>query len=64
MKRIKGCIYVRALGQHDFEFYVDDNTTDEEIKRRVEDVCDYYIDYNVEDGYEEYTETRYRKRLY
>ena len=64
MKRIKGCIYVRALGQHYFEFYVDDNTTDEEIKRRVEDVCDYYIDYNVEDGYEEYTETRYRKRLY
>ena len=64
MKLVKGCIDVRALGHYDFEFYVSDDATDEEIKRQVEDVCDYYIDYSVEDGYEEVTETitKYVKR--
>ena len=62
MKKVSGCIDVRALGHYDFEFYVDDNATDEEIKKKVDDVCDYYISYDVEDGYEEYTETRYRKK--
>lgn len=63
MKRVKGCIDVRALGCYDFEFYIDDNATDEEIKTKVEDVCNYYIDYDVEDGYEEYTKVCYRKKL-
>lgn len=62
MKRVKGCIDVRALGCYDFEFYVDDNATDEEIKKQVEDVCDYYIHYDVETGYEEYTKIAYRKK--
>ena len=62
MKRVTGCIDVRALGHYDFEFYVDDDATEEEIKRKVDGVCDYYISYNVEDGYEEYTEIRYRKK--
>lgn len=62
MKRVKGCIDVRALGHYAFEFYVDDNTTVEEIKNKVDDMCDYYISYDVEDGYEEYTEVRYRKK--
>ena len=62
MKKVTGCIDVRALGHHDFEFYVKDDATDEEIKERVDEVCDYYIDYNVEAGYETYTETRYRKK--
>lgn len=57
MKKVTGYISVRALGCYDFDFYVDDNTTDEEIKQKVEDVCNYYIDYNVEEGYEEVTET-------
>ncbi len=35
---------------------------DEEIKEKVDEVCNYYIDYNVEEGYESYTETRYRKK--
>ena len=54
MKKVSGCIDVRALGHYDFEFYVDDNATDEEIKKKVDDVCDYYISYDVEEGYEEY----------
>ena len=62
MKRVKGCIDVRALGCYDFEFYVDDNATDKEIRAKVEDMCDYYIDYDVEDGYEEYTKVCYRKK--
>ena len=57
MKKVTGCIDVRALGCYDFSFYVDDNATDEEINQKVEDVCDYYIDYDVEEGYEEVTET-------
>ena len=62
MKKVSGCIDVRALGHYDFEFYVDDDATNEEIKKKVEDACDYYINYDVEEGYEEYTEIRYRKK--
>lgn len=51
MKKVSGCIDVRALGCYNFEFYVDDNATDEEIEKKVNDVCDYYISYDVESGY-------------
>lgn len=62
MKKVSGCIDVRALGHYDFEFYVDDDATNEEIKKKVEDACDYYINYDVEEGYEEYTEICHRKK--
>lgn len=62
MKKVSGYIDVRALGCYDFEFYVDDNATEEEIQKKVDEVCDYCINYDVEDGYEEYTEVRYRKK--
>ena len=62
MKKVTGCIDVRALGHYDFEFYVPDDATDKEIKQKVEDTCNYYIDYDVEDGYEEYTKVCYRKK--
>lgn len=33
MKKVSGYISVRALGTYNYEFYVDDDTTDEEIKK-------------------------------
>lgn len=51
MKKVTGYISVRALGCYDFEFYVDDSATEQEIKRKVDDVCDYSINYSVEAGY-------------
>ena len=62
MKKVSGYIDVRALGCYGFEFYVDDNATKEEIQKKVDEVCDYCINYDVEEGYEEYTEVRYRKK--
>ena len=62
MKRVKGYFSSRALGCYDFEFYVDDNATEEEIKKMVDAACEYSINYDIECGYEEYTEVRYRKK--
>ena len=63
MKKVTGCIDVRVLGRYDFEFFVPDDATDEEIAEKVNDTCDYYISYDVENGYKEITETitRYEK---
>ena len=41
---------------------MEDDATEEEIKEKVEEVCDYYISYKVEAGYEAFTEVRYRKK--
>lgn len=62
MKKVSGYISVRALGCYDFEFYVDDNATDDEIKEKVDEVMGFSHHYEVEEGYEEYTEVNYRKR--
>lgn len=62
MKKVSGYVSVRALGCYDFEFYVDDNTTDEEIEAEVKKVMELSHYYSVEEGYEEYTEVCYRKR--
>ena len=47
---------------YDYEFYVDDNATDEEIEQKVAEYEQMSRNYNVEEGCEAYTETRYRKR--
>lgn len=62
MKKVSFRISVRALGTYENEFFVPDNTTDEEIKRMVEDAMEYSTYYDVEAGYEEVTEVTYRKK--
>ena len=64
MKKVSGYVSVRALGCYDFEFYVDDSTTDAEIESMVCEKMQISHDYSVEEGYEEYTEVSYRKRTY
>ncbi len=61
MKKVSGYIDVRALGCYDYEFYVDDDATDEEIKQKIAEYAQISHGYDVEEGYEAYTETRYRK---
>ena len=62
MKKVSGYIYVRALGQYDFEFYVEDDATNEEIKEKVENVAQYTINYDVEEGYVAETQIVYRRK--
>ena len=62
MKKVSGYVSVRALGCYDFEFFVDDNATDEEIQEQVDKTMELSCHYDVEEGYEEYTEVKYRKQ--
>ena len=62
MKKVSGYVSVRALGCYDFEFYVDDNATDDEIAKMVNEKMQMSHFYEVEEGYEECTEVSYRKR--
>lgn len=62
MKKVSGYISVKALGCYDYEFFVDDSTTDEEIEQMVNDRIMMSSYYDVEEGYEEYTAVHYRKR--
>lgn len=61
MKKVSGFVSSRLLGCYDFEFYVDDNTTNKEIKEMVNRTIELSVHYDVEEGYEEYTEVKYRK---
>lgn len=62
MKKVSGYISVRALGTYNYEFYVDDDATEEEINKKVKEYEQIRHYHNVEEGYEAYTETKYRKR--
>lgn len=65
MKKVTGYISVRPLGCYDFEFYVDDDCTNEEIKEKVDDVCQCDIWYDVESGYKKrMVEEYYKERDY
>jgi hypothetical protein len=35
-KKVSGYVSVRTLGCYDFEFYVGDNATDDDIKEKVD----------------------------
>lgn len=61
MKKVKGYIDVAALGRYDFEFFVEDELTDEEIRKAAYDKMDFYFSYNVEEGYEPVQEIVYKK---
>lgn len=62
MKKITGYVSVRPLGSYDFEFYVDDNTTDEEIQRMIDDELEFSQGYEVEEGYIKEQTVTYRKK--
>lgn len=62
MKKVSGYVSVRALGCYDFEFYVDDDTTDDEIAEMVDKKMQMSHFYEVKEGYEEVTEVSYRKK--
>lgn len=62
MKRVKGYISTRPLGSYDFEFFVEDSMTDQEIKNKVEDMLELSMHYDVEEGYVAERQTVYRKK--
>ena len=62
MKKVSGYCSVRPLGCYDFEFYVEDNATEEEIKNEIDKRLEYSFHYEVEEGYEATTEVVYRKK--
>ena len=61
MKRVKGWISVRPIGCWDFDFFVDDNMYEREIEDMIMDKAEYSFHYDIEPGYEKYTEVKYRK---
>ena len=63
MKKVTGYVSVRPLGCFDYEFYVEDNATNEEIEAQIDKMTELSMHYDVEEGYEEYTEVSYRKKV-
>lgn len=62
MKRVKYEYGCRALGYTDFEIYVPDEMTEDEIKEKIKNEIGWYLSIDIEEGYEEVTEIVYKKR--
>lgn len=64
MKKVSGSLGARPIGDFDFEFYVPEDMTDDQIKKEIKSKYECYIYFDTEDGYEEVTETvtRYEKK--
>lgn len=62
MKKVSGYISARPLGSYNFEFYVEDSATDREIREKVDEICEFSMDYKVEEGYVAEQKTVYRKK--
>ena len=62
MKKVSGYISARPLGSYNFEFYVEDSATDREIREKVDEICEFSMDYEVEEGYVAKQKTVYRKK--
>lgn len=43
-------------------FFVDDDMSKEEIEEMIMDEAEYSFHYDIEPGYEKYTEVKYRKK--
>lgn len=54
MKKVKGAMTVHGLGTKPFEFFVPDNAGPKSIESKAHAVCNYSIEYEVEEGYDEY----------
>lgn len=62
MKKVSGVFKAKGFGEYPFEFYVDDGATSEQIRNEVYKQTGVWLNWVVEDGYEAYTITKYRKR--
>lgn len=64
MKKVSGYVHARPIGEFNFEFYVPEDTTHEQIRDVIKHRYECYITFETEDGYEEITGTvtRYEKK--
>lgn len=72
MKRVRAYVYGRPFGGYNFEFFVPEDMTDDQIRKEIKKRCTYthtedgplLMSFDTEDGYEEVTETitRYEKK--
>lgn len=61
MKKVTFQTGIRALGDYNDDFFVEDNVSKEEIRRMIEDKIEYYLFFDVEEGYHKVQETKYVK---
>lgn len=61
MKKVTYSYGCRALGYSEGEFFVSEDTTNEEIEKQIEEEAGFGIYFNTEDGYEPRTEIVYEK---
>lgn len=61
MKKVKFRTGIRALGDYEDEFFVEDNVSEKEILYMIKDKCEYYLLYDVEEGYHAEQKTVYVK---
>lgn len=62
MKRVRGYFSCRPLGTTQYEFYVNDDVSSEQIEEIINDRLEISENHEIEEGYEEVFETTYRKR--
>jgi hypothetical protein len=64
MKKVSGYIGARPLGDFAFEFDVQEDMTDDQIREEIKKKYECYINFETEDGYELVTEiiTKYEKK--
>jgi len=61
MKKVSGYISVRALGTYEYEFFVEDDATKEEIEKIVKEKEQISRGYTVGEGYKKVNREEYLK---